>query len=807
MENGLGSGQANGTRLQKKSSLGRISVAFAALLVGLPVQGASLPKADQPRQAKSDKLQVFNIAPQSLSDALVQFGEQSGLQVSLNPDVVRGVSTPGLKGQATAPDALKTLLHPSGLSSRISGTTVVVAQSVPETISDSGTINLGEITVTGERVERRIQDTTSSVSVVTSEQLEREDVQSVYDTIDSLPNVTPTSPEDLPSIRGVASSGGGGSLGGNLLFGTVPRASLIVDDVAKISLYPNNSFQQTFDLEQIELLRGPQTTLRGANAIAGAYIIKTKDPTDRLEAELRSGFDWNQFSEFGYHGAALVNLPIAPGELAIRSLIQYSDGRVPVRFVATPINGLPPTTDFKRLSEFDTLSTRHKLLFTPDALPGFSALIIGEYEEGRDIASDALISGPAVNGGSPASRRLYGERSRIFDTKVYGFSANVAQEFTSGSEARSITSYYTSAFKGAPDSNDRLVFNDLETNRFNQDLLFSFEKAGGVLDGLVGASFRQDKSDNDIGGALPIITSGNNTDAAGFLDLTVHLSDVFRVLAGARIQRSEVKFDVSVFNGFATLNLDTAETVFLPKLGLALDVAPDQTVFATVRRGYNPGGGGVDLGTFQPFQFESEFAWTYELGYKALLLERRLTVAATAFFNDYKDHQFIFNPLMQPFTFVILNYDAETYGAELEATYKPNDDVTVAGGIGLLQTKITDNDPRVVGNRIGQDPELTLNAAVTWQALEWLAFDAKATYVSSYFTNFEERVGQNSGDFAIVDLGATVQHDGWKARAFIRNLTDELGYFGRGTADGTGRVAPPFTVGFTLSKKLGDYGE
>ncbi|MEM8690023.1 MAG: hypothetical protein AAGF81_22060, partial [Pseudomonadota bacterium] len=71
------------------------------------------------------------------------------------------------------------------------------------------------------------------------------------------------------------------------------------------------------------------------------------------------------------------------------------------------------------------------------------------------------------------------------------------------------------------------------------------------------------------------------------------------------------------------------------------------------------------------------------------------------------------------------------------------------------------------------------------------------------FTNFEERGGQNSGDFAIVDLGATVDHDGWKARAYIRNLTDELAYFGRGTADGSGRVAPPFTIGFTLSKKIG----
>ncbi|MEM7427074.1 MAG: TonB-dependent receptor [Pseudomonadota bacterium] len=781
-----------------------LSPATASLTAGVEITPVSA------RSGQSIKW-IISIPAGPLNNALVAFARQTGRQITFDPRAVAGKTTVGLKGRMSASAALEKLLRGSKLHATQAGDLGIIVQQPPRAVvqdtgrANDGEIALGEITVFGERVEKSAQDTNSSVTVVTRDDLKREDVRSVYETVNRLPNVTPTSPEDLPSVRGVASSGGGGSLGGNIIFGTVPRATIVVDEVSKISVYPNNAFQQTFDLEQLELLRGPQTTLRGANAIAGAYILKTKDPTDRMEAELMSGFDWDKFSEFGYQGAAMVNLPITPGELAIRSVIQYGDGRVPVEVVATPINGLPPTTDFDRLSEFNTLSSRNKLLFTPAALPGFSTLIIGEYEKGRDIASDALISGPAVNGGSPPRTRRYGERSRIFDTEAYGVSANIAQEFDSGSILRSITSYYSSFFKDAPEANDRLQFDGLETTRFNQDLLFSFEKAGGVLDGLVGFNFRQDRSDTDIGGALPVVADGRNTDAAGFLDLTVHLSDKFRILAGGRIQRSEVIFDVSVFNGFVTQNLDIAETVFLPKIGLAVDVAEDQTVFATARRGYNPGGGGVDLSTFQPFQFESEFAWTFELGYKALLLDGKFNLAATAFFNKYKDHQFIFNPVMQPFTFIILNFDAETYGGEVEATYRPIEDVTLSAGVGLLHTKITENDPRVRGNRIGQDPEVTVGGTVVWQALPWLALDAKANYVSSYFTNFEQRVGQNSGDFAIVDLGATIEHDGWKARAFIRNLTDELGYLARGTADGSGRVTPPFTVGFNLSKKLGEY--
>jgi outer membrane receptor protein involved in Fe transport len=266
------------------------------------------------------------------------------------------------------------------------------------------------ITVTGERAGRTLAETTTSVTVLPEAEVRRRGgKQGVYGAIDGAPNFTPSAPEELPPIRGERSSGPS-SLGGSFLFGSTTRASLIVDDVARISSYSNSSFQSIFDLDQVELLRGPQTTVRGANAIAGAFVVKTKDPTRRREGELMLQADHNAFSDVGWRWAAMGNSPVGDS-LAARVVVERRAGRTPVEVYDgtgfdPALTAPPPGTDLEALSKFDRTSLRTKFLVTPADVPELDVLVTLSAERGRDLGFDSYVNGPGIHG-RPLRDRKY----------------------------------------------------------------------------------------------------------------------------------------------------------------------------------------------------------------------------------------------------------------------------------------------------------------------------------------------------------------------------------------------------------------
>ena len=155
---------------------------------------------------------------------------------------------------------------------------------------------LGTIYVTGEKVVRDITETGSSVDVTTAEQItERSPGKSdVQEMIEGTPNVVYSGSVSAPTIRGVNSEGP--HTGANAFFaGTVPRATINVD--GHYLNYSEFFYGATsiWDVESIEVFRGPQTTSQGANAIAGAIIVNTKDPTFYREGAYRLEYgNYNQ---------------------------------------------------------------------------------------------------------------------------------------------------------------------------------------------------------------------------------------------------------------------------------------------------------------------------------------------------------------------------------------------------------------------------------------------------------------------------------------------------------------------------------
>ena len=690
----------------------------------------------------------------------------------------------------------KTLLLAVVLTVAVVPVTSLLAQEVEEKDKDEvggggKVITLKEIVVTGEWVRRPLSETTTSVTLLPEASLQRNDARRVYDAVRHVPNLTPAPPDFLPAIRGVQGDGPQG-LEGAPISAAPPRAKLIVDDVSRIQAYSNNAYQFMFDVEQVEVLRGPQATTRGPNSIAGIFAVNTKDPVFVSEGAAQAWVDWNEVSDFGYRSNAMVNVPFG-NETAMRFVLQYEKDRIPTQ-IFDDKGTAPPGTDFDAQSEYNTLNLRNKLLWVPQSLPDFSALFTLEYQTARDVAFDSLIGET-----DPENRRRgFSDGQRIFDTEDYSFISDLRYDVGDTGEFRSLTSYMKNEFHGTSDSNSaprRVIFAPgLERELLAQDFLYNFKNVGS-FDGIVGASFRRETGITRTGG-FPIDSEDERESLSAFADLTYHLSDEFRFLGGGRLMKNTVIFTGRVG---IPVNVDQDVTVFLPKAGLAYDLDARQTIYGTARRGFNPGGGGPDFATFEFYEFDPEYVWTYELGYRGNFMDNGVSFNATVFYNQYDDYQFYYET---DFAQRMFNYDGDSYGAELEVRAQATDSLELIGGVGLLKTQIDDSGAEPYdGNRFGKDPEVTLNTGVVWQMTPRTSADVAATYVGKYFGTFAQASGTESGDYVNVDIGMTGDINGFRVRGFVRNVFDELQYYEKlnSMMDRGGYVLPPREIGITVT--------
>ena len=209
-------------------------------------------------------------------------------------------------------------------------------------------ITLGTVTVTGEKIERDLQDTVTSVGIVTGDQLADDGIITLGDAFDYIANVNLANSEGGFSIRGIPFD--------NLLgAGSSPLAQIYVDDVTLGDQTTRFNADTIWDVAQVEVLRGAQSTVQGRNALAGAVIIRTNNPTYTPEGQVRVlGTTWDGGD--GYAIGAAYGGPIIDDKLAFRVSAERreSDG-----FVTNPVTG-EDGADFN-----DQWQLRGKLLFEP----------------------------------------------------------------------------------------------------------------------------------------------------------------------------------------------------------------------------------------------------------------------------------------------------------------------------------------------------------------------------------------------------------------------------------------------------------
>ena len=653
------------------------------------------------------------------------------------------------------------------------------------------TESIERITVYGEKVERSLKDTTSSVSVIDKETLDSGQYQSVSSALSEVPNVVVTTGA-VPDIRGV--TGNGSATGFNSFTGGAKaRVSTLVDGVAEPFVADLTGDTGLWDIEQIEVFRGPQSTINGRNSIGGAVFIKTADPS----------FDWQAAARLGYRdqdsfidSAVMLSGPILDEQLAFRITGQNVNGN-------TYNNGLVYDTNPKTFDQNELITNRWrgKLLWQPAGLEDLSVLYIFSYNDEQGDSGRNYFTGDDPWAYKPLFQRY-------ITTKSTTHSVTFDYQLTDGQSLDLQFSFmdYDWGFESYEPLAAAESTVDMNDKSYNVDGKYSFGLNDRDLNGFIGLAYYKRTQDFGSMGGFSYGGDDSSTSSSVYGEMTFAMAEKWWLTLGGRVMRDEQTRNFAMqFRGSAIdEQLDEAKTVALPKLVVQYAVTDSTTLAVSGRRGYNAGGGAMALTSAggDYYYYDDESVDTYEMSSRSSFDGGNVNLNANLFYNDYDGYQ-ASNSLRR-----ITNIDkAVTYGLELEFTSMLGESWQLFSGLGLLKSEIKAADPSygdIVGNELNAAPNVTANLGIKYWLSDELTFGLSGNYVDEYFAdiaNTEERV---AGDYILSRFNIDYQNDNWRISAFVNNLFDEQALTvneppGRGYEHGYAAVVDPRNVGVSVT--------
>lgn len=650
----------------------------------------------------------------------------------------------------------------------------------PETGVDAA---VDTIIVTARKIEEPIQRIPFGITVFNADEIGRRDIRDARSFGRSAPGFnfveTGLRGSSIPNIRGTGSFFPQSSDDGS-----VP---VFIDGVPAPLRAQDREF---FDIERIEVLRGPQNTLYGRNAQAGAISIVTADPVFEHQYEI-GGEIGNIKSR---RATALANTPLSD-ELALRIAAQYDtrDGFIP---------------DINRdddVGDREVVNLHGKLLWAPDDDTEVKlAVRYGDYFE--DPTQGVFVENPEFP-------QAFTDTSFIYDLETLGAGLTARRAFGRWS-LTSITGYqdYTNTF--VTDDTDGLIlgaisgfppaaFNDPRSDfrvirddgfQVSQEVQVSGELDNGVQ--LVGGLYYF-HSELDFGlifnatGFLNAEFANEfSTDSyAGFVEATVPVGDRLRLIGGVRYTHEDRGFEGAFQDlsgdGPVPSAFDDGERDFDFVTGRAaatFDLLPTLTAFASVARGAKSGGfqlADTDVANgFEPSQFDSALTWAYEAGLRGQLAGGLVDFSVSGFFNDTKGENLqVFEVLI--FQSVIENADTESYGFEIETVLRLSDNFNLSGGFALAEAEITASDDPTVspGNDVPFAPSVAYNIAADYRQPVTVFGKGGGVFgrVEYQFTGERTSDPQNRltvDGFDLLNLRAGWDCDAFSVYAFASNVLD-----------------------------------
>ncbi len=603
--------------------------------------------------------------------------------------------------------------------------------------ADADDSGLAEITVTAEKVTSTIQNTPISISAISGDQLSAAGLTRIEDIAHEIPGLSMRSAG--PGLteydaRGLASNGGAAPTVGFYL-DEIPLSPPALSQSGKVVIDPN-----LYDLERVEVLRGPQGTLYGSGSMGGTIKVITNQPKlGALEGSVQGTGSYTDGGGGNYSGDLMLNMPIGDA-LAVRLVLSdlYRSGWIdnitvspfPVT-IGNPVQGnvlaAPVTNVIHNANDEKLWSARISLLYKPSE--DFSVLA-------QAMAQSLHLGGYDLIDGSPDSAvpsRVYDAHYEAFplregvvdDISVFGLTVNANVNFA---DLTTATAYWSRLGVQTQDASESIyvanggaapfVANGYTerdpSHQISQEVRLTSHDSGGYH-WVAGAFYSELHSVwNEIGSNPAIVspavpdgsyfTSWNPytvKQTALFADGSYKFTDHWKLSAGVRwyTYKSEQDEYSWGFDGpnltqpTSSLITTASDRGFNPRVTLSYLPDPDLTTYATVSKGFRPGGANQILppalcGNSGTLKFGPDSAWNYELGEKAKLFDNWLTINSDIYYIKWTGIQQV---LTLPCGYQFYNNagDGRTFGPELEINAKLTSELTASLSGAYTDAKIT----------------------------------------------------------------------------------------------------------------------
>ena len=735
-----------------------------AALIGLAIPSLA-PVALAERTQADQAPRHYSIPAGSLSQALDHFARDSDLSVMMASERVRGLHSPGLQGSFAPEEALARLLEGSGLRAVRQDDRHFLLQEIEDAPK---ALELDSLTIYGDKSLRSVDDNPASVSVIDQQRIETGRIRDMRESFRLLPNVNASPSRGNNNgftIRGINSEGLWGADGNQ-----APLSTLYIDGAPQSLEGVRRGLRGLWDVQQLEVLRGPQTTL-GRNAMAGAVVVKTNDPTPYWEGAARASLG----SGHSHDEAVMLSGPLTD-DLSFRLAGEKLWEEKGIRY---------NLDELQYLQEGEYWQGRAKLLYTPSFVPGLS--IQYGFARGKDD--------PAITSTTDARHRRYVMNSSEYhwlETRLNEVDNHVLDVRYPLSDRLTLesTTTFTETRTHFDTPTNVFVRDELREDRdLTQDLRLRVGHADDRLSGLFGVFYGRLRHSVDSEMKYLLGTDYlqlqsledqlDRDNLAAYSDLEYRLTPRLSLLAGLRYEYEKHDYDFLNRQTDAPFTGDTRFDALLPKLGLAYQLADNHRLALTATKGYRSGFIERNPQSREAFEVDPEHLWSYELASRSHWLDDRLRLNGNLFYYDWSDMQHTAtgfcdnNGVPMPCAVTRNIGKAEAYGAELSLEATPLHNLDIRTAVGWLRTELTQH-PEQEGNRFPEAPQWSGSLEVTYRfADHWFA-GGDLSYKDWYYSTGstlnarDQRIGSHS----LTNLRLGYEQDNLLVVGELRNAFD-----------------------------------
>lgn len=576
-------------------------------------------------------------------------------------------------------------------------------------------VSSGEILVTARRYSESLQDTPITITVLTQTDIENRGIESVGDFANLTSNVTFNTSLGL----------GGGFLtirGQTQSRFAPPPAAIVVDGV--LQMLPSQFNVDQFDVSQIEVLKGPQGAIYGKNAIAGAINITTVKPSNEFRAKGLVGYARGD----DFKAQASVSGPIVEDKLFALVGLSYKDRRGQIQNI----------TNGAYSDKFYDFSQRARIVATPvDDLE-----LDVKYTHSKSRGQDPQFIVSSTNDPRRLDDPYIANRVGTNPRNLHEASGKLSYDFGGMTAIASLA--YVNVKEQINQEIDYTPFDISDATQDQRDVGFSQElrltsNSDGPLHFTVGAYRSHTRSSRELlllvdpfflgipgfpAPTAPVFPLGANENIyrtnswAAFGQFGYEVTPELRLDFDLRYDHERVKLETIDFLAATTANDATSFSKVQPKATVTYRPSDDLTLYGSAGRGFRTGDFNPGVRTFGDDILKAETATTYELGVKARLLDRMLSLSAAVFQTDLKNGQFQLFDLVAVTSVGVNTEKSRMRGLELEASFRPSDMIGINASFGYVDAKVLDfvapagflgSADSVIGKSPQRTPKVTAN--------------------------------------------------------------------------------------------------